>query len=107
MASWIERQRKIIDFTISSLARRTGKNIALLFVYTLIVFVLASVVFFVHAIKKEASIILQDAPEIIIQRTVAGRQDLIRRVLERIVPLVEAPPSGVRARLDIDPVSML
>ncbi len=77
MESWIERQRKIIDFTLSSLLRRKGKNAALVFVYTLIAFVLASVIFFTHSIKKEASIILQGAPEMIIQRTVAGRHDPI------------------------------
>ena len=45
MARWVERQRNILDFTFSSLLRRKGKNVALLLVYTLIVFVLASVMF--------------------------------------------------------------
>ena len=35
------------------------------------------------------------------------RQDLIRRLLDPLVPQIEAPPSGVRINLDIDPVSML
>jgi hypothetical protein len=77
MRIWIERQRNVIDFTLSSLVRRKGKNIALLFVYTLVVFMLASVVFFIHAIKREASIILEDSPEMIVQRMVAGRHELI------------------------------
>ncbi|HET6515685.1 MAG TPA: FtsX-like permease family protein [Thermodesulfovibrionales bacterium] len=74
---WIEKQRNIIDFTLSSLLRRKTKNIALVFVYTVIVFVLASVVFFSHSIKKEASIILQGSPEIIVQRLSAGMHALI------------------------------
>jgi ABC-type lipoprotein release transport system permease subunit len=77
MASWIERQRNIIDFTLSSLLRRKGKNVALVSAYTLVMFMLASVVFFVHSIKKEASIILKDAPEMIIQKMAAGRHERI------------------------------
>jgi hypothetical protein len=69
----IERQRHIIDFTLSSLLRRKGKNGALLLVYTLVIFVLASVLFFTHALKREAELVLKDAPEIIVQRTQSGR----------------------------------
>ncbi|HXW67995.1 MAG TPA: hypothetical protein VEJ88_00180, partial [Dissulfurispiraceae bacterium] len=74
---WLEKQRNILDFTLSSLLRRKTKNIALMLVYTLVVFVLASVMFFAGAIKKEALIILGDSPEIIVQRMVAGRQELV------------------------------
>jgi len=77
MGKWIERQRNIIDFTLSSLLRKKGKNISLLCVYTLVVLMLASVMFFVHSIKKEASMILKDAPEMVVQRMIAGRHELI------------------------------
>ncbi len=77
MEKWIERQKHIIDFTLSSLLRRKGKNTALLVVYTLVVFMLASVVFFVQAIKREASVILKDSPDMIVQRMSAGRHELI------------------------------
>ena len=41
--------------------------------------------FFTHAIKKEASIILRDAPEMVVQRMVGGRHELIPlRYMERI-----------------------
>ncbi|RQW76987.1 MAG: FtsX-like permease family protein [Geobacter sp.] len=75
--SWMPKQRNIIDFTISSLIRRKGKVAALAAVYTLVVFVLASVMFFTHAIKREAAFILRDAPEIVVQRLIAGRHDLV------------------------------
>jgi lipoprotein-releasing system permease protein len=85
MRVWIEKQRNIIDFTLSSLARRKGKNIALLLVYTLLVFLLASVMFFTHALRHEASLVLQGAPEIIVQRMAAGRHELVpARYLEAI-----------------------
>jgi lipoprotein-releasing system permease protein len=77
MKTSIERQKNIIDFALSSLLRRKRKNAGLLLVYTLIVFALASVIFFSYSIKKEASIILQGSPEMIVQRTIAGRHDLI------------------------------
>jgi lipoprotein-releasing system permease protein len=73
----IEAQKNILDFTLSSLLRRKGKNAALAVVYTLIVFLLASVMFFTHSIRKEAGLVLKEAPEMIVQKLVAGRQDLI------------------------------
>lgn len=73
MSGMIERQRHIVDFTLSSLLRRKGKNGALLLVYTLIVFILASVIFFTHAVRREAALVLREAPEIIVQRTLTGR----------------------------------
>jgi lipoprotein-releasing system permease protein len=77
MRAWIERQKNILDFTLASLLRRKRKNAALVLVYTLIVFLLSSVVFFTRSIQKEASILLAEAPEMIVQRLVAGRHELI------------------------------
>jgi ABC-type lipoprotein release transport system permease subunit len=74
---WFEKHRNIVDFTLSSLLRRRVKNAALIVVYTLVVCLVASVMFFAEAIKKEASLVLRDAPEIMVQRLVAGRHDLI------------------------------
>jgi len=73
----IERHRGIIDFACSSLLRRKGKNISLVLVYTLMVAVVASVIFFVQALKREAALILKEAPDMVVQRMVAGRHDLI------------------------------
>jgi len=73
----IEKQRNILDFTLSSLWRRRGKNLALVVVYTLVVFSLGSVMFFTQALKNEAAIILSGTPEIIVQKLVAGRHELI------------------------------
>jgi lipoprotein-releasing system permease protein len=82
---WIERQRNILDFSLSSLARRKRKNAALISVYTLIVFLLASVLLFTHALREEASILLKGAPEMVVQRLVAGRHELIPvNYMERI-----------------------
>jgi ABC-type lipoprotein release transport system permease subunit len=77
MIDFLRKQRYLIDFTLSSLARRKGKNLGLLLVYTLIVFMLASVMLFTQALRSEAASILQDSPEIILQRMVAGRHALV------------------------------
>jgi ABC-type lipoprotein release transport system permease subunit len=82
---WIERHRYFIDFTLSSLLRRKWKNISLVVVYALIVFLLTSVLFFAGAIHNEAERVLEGAPEMIVQRTVAGRHELIpRRYIEKV-----------------------
>jgi hypothetical protein len=43
VSSWIQKQRYLIEMTLSSLLRRKGKFTALIVVYTSIVFLLASV----------------------------------------------------------------
>jgi ABC-type lipoprotein release transport system permease subunit len=73
----IQRHRYFLDFTLSSLLRRKWKNISLVIVYTAIVFLITSVLFFANAIRKEAQAVLQGAPEMIIQKVIAGRHDLI------------------------------
>jgi ABC-type lipoprotein release transport system permease subunit len=77
MRSWIERQRNIVDFTLASLVRRKGKNLSLLLVYAVVVFALASVMFFTHALRREAALVLKDAPEVVVQKVIAGRHELI------------------------------
>jgi ABC-type lipoprotein release transport system permease subunit len=77
MSSFIRKQGYLIDFTLASLWRRPGKNLGLLLVYTLIVFLLASVMLFTQALRMESRVILEESPEIILQRMVAGRHDLI------------------------------
>ena len=98
MGIWIERQRNILDFTLSSLARRKGKNIALVLVYTVLVLLLASVMFFTHALRKEAVRVLQDAPSMVIQRMAAGRHDLVSRSYADRIRSIRGV-SAVRGRL--------
>lgn len=77
MRTTIERQRNIVDFAISSMLRRKMKNLSLTMLYTLIIFIMASLIFFVQAIKHEAVTLLTEAPDIVVQRLMAGRHDLI------------------------------
>jgi cell division protein FtsX len=75
MKTWIEKQKYLIDFTTSSLLRRKGRNAALLAVYTSVVFLLASVMLFSHALRNNAAQALARSPEMTVQRMVAGRND--------------------------------
>ena len=95
---WLQKQRNIIDFTLSSLGRRKGKNFALVLVYTLVVFLLASVMFFTHALKREAAIILQGAPELVVQRMSAGRHELVPEKYVDVLKVIKGV-SDVKGRL--------
>jgi ABC-type lipoprotein release transport system permease subunit len=77
MGKGLQRQRHILDFTLAALFRRKGKNLALFLVYTLVVFFLASVMFFTAAVKREAAQLLNGAPEMVVQKMLAGRHELI------------------------------
>jgi len=107
MSIWIERHKNILDFTLSSLLRRKGKNAALVCVYTLIVFLLASVLLFTRAIHEEGALVLKDAPELIVQKFTAGRHELTPSDYGRQVAKIKGV-SSVAQRLwgyYYDPVS--
>lgn len=74
---WIRRQRYYIDYALSSLLRRKGRNLALTGAYTLVIFAIASVLFFSNALRRDAEALLSAAPAITVQRIMAGRHDLI------------------------------
>ncbi len=68
---------KIIDYAITSLLRRRYKSFAILAAYSLTVTTLASVLFLTHALRTETDYIMQGVPDLIVQRTIAGRHELI------------------------------
>jgi len=71
------RRLKILEYAISSLWRRRYKNLSILVVYTFTISVLASILLLTHSLRVEASHILRDAPDVVVQRLSAGRHDLI------------------------------
>ena len=68
---------KIIEYALSSLLRRKYKSLALIAAFTLTVAALASILFLTTSLKIEASHVLASAPDLIVQKTAAGRHDLI------------------------------
>ena len=73
----LEKHRNILDYAVSFLLRRKGKNLATILVFTLVVFTLASVVMMMGSLKHEARETLALAPDITVQKIVAGRQALV------------------------------
>ncbi len=71
------RHLKIIDYAITSLWRRKYKSLAIIIAFTIIVTALASILFFSSSLKIEAAHVLDSAPDLIVQRIIGGRHDLI------------------------------
>jgi cell division protein FtsX len=71
------RHLKILEYALSSLVRRKYKNLAVILVYAFTIAVLSSVLFLTHALKIEASRLLAEAPELIVQKVIGGRHDLV------------------------------
>lgn len=77
MPAFLERQKYLLDYTLAALLRRKTRNFGLLLVYTLLVFLFASALLLGQGLRREAAVLLQDAPEVIVQRLTAGRHDLL------------------------------
>ncbi|MCG7934964.1 MAG: ABC transporter permease, partial [Candidatus Thiodiazotropha taylori] len=77
MITLLRKQRFFIDYTLGTMMRHKGKSFGLLSVYTMIIFMLASVMLFSHAMRSEAVALLADSPEIVVQRIQAGRSVMV------------------------------
>ncbi len=73
----MNRHLKILEYALSSLWRRKGKSLAIVLVYAFTVSVLASVLFLTQSLRTEANLLLTKAPDLVVQRQIAGRHDLI------------------------------
>lgn len=73
----MEKHKKILEYTLSSLVRRKYKNLAIISVFSFVIAVLSSILFLTHSFKMEAFNVLHDAPELIVQKMSGGRHDLI------------------------------
>lgn len=68
---------KILEYALSSLLRRKSKVMAIILAYSCTVATLASVLFLTHSLKTEADFVLQGVPDLIVQRVMGGRHELI------------------------------
>jgi ABC-type lipoprotein release transport system permease subunit len=96
--SLLQRQRYLLDYSLTSLFRRKGKHLTLLIIYTLIIFLLASVMLLTHGLRGEITHALAVSPEIVLQRIEAGRHGLIPAdYMQRLGRLRGV--SGIKGRL--------
>ena len=73
----LEKQLNILDFALSSLWRRKLKNLGIMLVFSLVIFLLGSFQMLTGALTNSADAVLQNTPEITIQKMSAGRQEAI------------------------------
>ena len=71
------RHLNILDYTIQSLLRRKFKNIGIILIFTFVIFITGSILLLSYSFKREATLMLKDSPELIIQRIMAGRHELV------------------------------
>ncbi|MEW6428923.1 MAG: ABC transporter permease [Thermodesulfobacteriota bacterium] len=89
------KQLKLFDYALTALWRRPGKTVAILVAYTLVVTILASVLFLGQSLRQQAKSLLAGAPELIVQMQRAGRHELMPVAA---IAEIRAIP-GVRAAL--------
>jgi len=73
----MKRHLKILEHALSSLRRRKGKSLAIVVAFAFTIAVLASVLFLSHALRTDANLMLTEVPDLIVQRQIAGRHELI------------------------------
>ena len=73
----MQRQLKLLEYTLSALLRRKWRNLSLLLVYSLLIAALGSVLLLTAALKQEATGSLRSAPELVVQQIAGGRHELI------------------------------
>ncbi len=83
----------LFDFSVLSIFRRGSKNIFIFFVFTLLIFLLSSILFISNSIKSELDITINSLPDITVQRLQAGRA--INMPLSRVNRLLAI--DGVKA----------
>jgi ABC-type lipoprotein release transport system permease subunit len=92
MRHWFNRQRYLIDYTIAAMARQRGKNLGLLLIYTLLIFVLASVILLGSALRGEAARVFQGSPDVVAQGLRMGRHELSHQAdIDKLQGLRGAP----------------
>lgn len=73
----MRRHLQILDYALGCLLRRRGKSLAIIVVYAFTLATLASILFLTRALRIEAGQLLAQAPELVVQRTLAGRHELV------------------------------
>jgi ABC-type lipoprotein release transport system permease subunit len=73
----IEKNLNILDYSLASLWRRKLKNLTVMLVFALVIFLLASFQMLTSALTKAAEDSLAHAPDITVQKMSAGRQTAI------------------------------
>jgi lipoprotein-releasing system permease protein len=71
----LAKQSNILEYALSSLWRRRGRNLGVLLVFAAVIFLLASFQMLTAALTERARQVLAHSPEITVQKMTAGRQE--------------------------------
>jgi len=71
----MNRHFRIFEVAAAGLLRNRARTFAVVAVYALLVGLLASLLLFVRALRREARVLLESAPAIVVQRLTAGRHE--------------------------------
>ncbi|NTV12562.1 MAG: FtsX-like permease family protein [Desulfobulbaceae bacterium] len=73
----LEKQLNLLDYSLASLRRRKLKNLGIMLVFAAVIFLIASFQFLTASLTATAQDLLAEAPEIVIQKLSAGRQEAL------------------------------
>jgi len=73
----LEKQLNLLDYALSALRRRKGKNFGVMLVFAGVIFLVASFQFLSASLTATAESLLTEAPEIVVQKMSAGRQEAV------------------------------
>lgn len=94
----MNRHLRLLDFAVARLRRRPARTLLVVGVYSVLVALVASLLLYVAALKREARLLLTEAPELVVQRLRGGRHEPIP--LERAAAIAGIRGVGrVRPRL--------
>lgn len=77
MNNGFEKQLNLLDYALSSLRRRKLKNLGIMVVFAAVIFLVASFQFLTASLTATAQQMLTEAPEIVVQKMSAGRQEAL------------------------------
>lgn len=73
----LEKQLNLLDYSLASLRRRKLKNLGIMLVFAAVIFLVASFQFLTASLTATAQALLAEAPEIVVQKMSAGRQEAL------------------------------
>lgn len=69
----MKRMFNLLEYALISLNRRRKKYIALILIYSIVVAFFSSVMFFTSSLKQETEVVLEEIPELWVQKITGGR----------------------------------
>jgi len=73
MKSLFQHQGRLLNYALLSLGRQWQKQAAFMLIYSLVVGFFASIIFFTDALRQETQLVLEDLPELWVQKLAGGR----------------------------------